>query len=239
MNRAIDCVLVAVSIIFFITSGCNLAATGHNVQGKRLYEQGQFAQALTTFQKAARANPRNADAYYNMAATYYYLAKQQNNATWIRQAEQLYRQTLNVDQQHVDAHRGLAVLLAESGRSQEAFQLLTNWRARSPFSAEPLIELARLQTEFGDRSRAMQTLADALNVDATNARALKAMGQMREEAGEYQLALDNYIRSYQANNLQTDVAAKIAALQGRVQPQAVPFQPGQNRMGSIYQHVPR
>lgn len=239
MNRAVHCALPWILPALLLASGCNIAATGHNVQGKRLYEQGQFAQAISTFQKAVNANPRNPDAYYNMASTYYYLGKQQNNATWTQQAEQLYRRALVIDPNHTDAHRGLAAVLVESGRSGEAFQMLQAWQARAPFSAEPLIELARLQSEFGNRSNAMQTLANALNVDSNNPRALKAMGLMREQSGEYQLALDNYIRSYQANNLQPDVAEKIARLQGSARPQVVPFQPGQNRLGSAQQYVPR
>ena len=94
--------------------------------------------------------------------------------------------------------------------------------------------------ETGNRAQATQLLSDALNVDSTNARALKAMGQMREEAGQYAMALENYVRSYQSNNLQTDVAQKIATLQGRVRSaQTIPFQPGQNRLGSLNQYVPR
>ncbi len=240
MPRLIFLISLAATLLALLcSSGCNVAATGHNIQGRRLYEQGRFADALNTFQKALRSNPRSADAYYNMAATYYFLGKQHRNAAWMQQADTLYRHALNLDPSHKDAHRGLAVMLVESGRAQDATQMLQNWRLREPGSAEPIIELARLQKELGQRDQASQLLIDALNVDSSNARALKAMGQMREEDGQLQLALDNYIRSYQANNLQTDVAAKIAALQGRIRSPSVPVQPGQSRMGSVNQYVPR
>jgi tetratricopeptide (TPR) repeat protein len=221
-------------------SGCGVSATGHNMQGKRLFEQGQYAQAIDMFQRSIQDDPRNADAYYNMASTYHFLGKQQKNSTWIQQSDQLYRQALNLDPNHADAYRGLAALLVENGRAADAFQMVQNWRARQPNSAEPLIELARMFRETGNRETATQLLADALNVDGNNPRALKAMGRMREESGEYALALQNYVRSYQSNNLQSDVAEKIAALQGQVRSaQAVPFQPGQSRLGSVNQFVPR
>ncbi len=223
-----------------LLSGCNIAATGHNMQGKRLFEQGQFSQALQSFNKAVQANPENADAYYNMAATYYFLGKQNRNTAWTQQAEQLYRQAINLDPGHVDTYRGLAVLMVESGRTGDAFQTIQNWRLRQPASADPMIELARLYKEHGNRPQATQLLVDALNIDSTNARALRAMGQIREEEGQYQLALNNYIRSYQANNLQPEVAARIAALQGRTQAQqTAPLQPGQPRLGEVNQYVPR
>ena len=228
-------------LLLLLSTGCNIAATGHNMQGRRLYEQGQFAEALQTFQKALQANPRNADAYYNMAATYYFLGKQHQNSQWLQQAEPLYRHALNLDPDHADAYRGLSALMTESGRSGDAFQLVQNWRASVPYSAEPVIELARMYRESGNTQQSLQLLVDALHIDSSNPRALKAMGQLREEQGQYQLALENYTRSYQANNLQPDVAAKIASLQGQVQTisQTAPSRPGQTRLGSVNQYVPR
>ncbi|HMO16216.1 MAG TPA: tetratricopeptide repeat protein [Pirellulaceae bacterium] len=234
-------------VLLLLPSGiaCNMAATGHNVHGRRLYEQGQFNQAFQSFNKAIQANPRNADAYYNMAALYHYLGRQQNNIQYLQQAEQLYGQAITFDNNHVSAYRGLAVRMLESGRGQDAFNMLRNWQARYPYSEEPLIEIASLLKDTGDRNRSMQYLVDALALNSQNARALKEMGQLREEAGQYQLALDNYIRSYQANNLQTDVAQKIASLQGQLAYSpgmpgpGQPIQPGQPRFGGANFYVPR
>lgn len=236
-SHALVALLLMCSLLL---AGCNMVATGHNMQGKRLYDQGQYAQAIKKFQRSLQTNPRNADAYYNLASTYYFLGKSQRNPSWIQAADQLYRSALNLDPKHADAYRGLASLMVENGRTQDAFQLVQNWRASQPGSAEPLVELARMYRETGNRTQATQLLVDALNVDSDNALALKAMGKMREESGQYAMALENYIRSYQSNNLQADVAQRIAALQGVVRnAQVVPYQPGQNRLGSLNQYVPR
>jgi tetratricopeptide (TPR) repeat protein len=230
----------AIVLACLLVSGCGFSAANYNMQGKRLFEQGQFAQAIDMFQRSANADPQNADAYYNMAATWYYMGKQQNNKVWIQQADQLYRQALVLNPNHAEAYRGLSALMVENGRSMEAFQLVQDWRVKQPGSADPVIELARMYRESGDRGAASQLLVDALHVDSDNARALKAMGQMREEEGQYNLALQNYIRSYQANNMQPDVAQKIASLQGVVRSaQTVPYQPGQNRVGDVNHYVPR
>jgi predicted Zn-dependent protease len=58
------------------------------------------------------------------------------------------------DDGHVEAYRGLAVLLADQGRTQEAFTLLDTWAKKKPMSADAKIELARLCEEFGDRANA-------------------------------------------------------------------------------------
>jgi tetratricopeptide (TPR) repeat protein len=221
-------------------SGCGVASTGQNIQGKRMFEQGQYAQAINAFQGAVRNNPRNADGWYNLGATYYYMGRAQNNREWLQTADNYFRQALVIDPGHSDSWRSLAAMMVESNRTQEAFQLIQSWRANSPGSAEPVIELARMSSESGNLAAAKQLLVDALNIDPNNARALTALGVLREQSGETQLALENYIRSYQANNMQPEVARRIAALQGTVQSaQITPFQPGQNRLGSANQHIPR
>ncbi|MDC0707802.1 hypothetical protein POL68_04910 [Stigmatella sp. ncwal1] len=51
-------------------------ARGLNTEGFRLYQAGQYAQALERFRAAAQANPRYALAHYNVAATLGVLRKQ-------------------------------------------------------------------------------------------------------------------------------------------------------------------
>lgn len=199
--------------VLICLTGCNLGVQQHNIAGRQSFERGQYAAAINQFQKAVNMNPTNADGYYNLAASYYAAGKQSNNQQWVNHAEQLYRQAIANNDQHADAHRGLAALLIETNREKHAFDLMNTWQARYPTSPEPVVELARLYKEYGDDRRAADLLADAIRLDANNIRALKAMGHVRESQGQTRLALDNYIRVLQLDNRQTDVAAKVAALQ--------------------------
>ncbi len=194
-------------------SGCNLGVQQHNVAGRQAYETGQFTVAVNEFQKAIQLNPRSADAYYNLGASYYAMGKQSRNEQWLKQSEQLYRQAIALNDQHVDAHRGLAAMLIETGQEKFAFDLMNTWKNRYPNSTEPTIELARLYQEYGDNRRATDLLADALRIDGQNVRALKAMGHIRDVQGQTQLALDNYYRVLQLDNRQTDVANRVTVLQ--------------------------
>lgn len=207
---AIPVVLCAVGLL-----GCNTAKQ-QNAMGRASFLNGQYSQAINQFQQALNANPQNSDAMYNLGASYYTLGKQSRNGQWINQAEQFYRQAIAYNDQHVEAHRALAALLVESGRRNHAFDLLNSWRQRYPSSGEPLIELASLYTELGDQNQATNLLADALQVDGSNPRALKAMGYIRESQGQLNLALDNYLRSYQLDSRQTDVAQHINQLRTRI-----------------------
>lgn len=194
------------------SSGCQWAASGQNATGARLYEQGQFSAALQQFQKVITTDPTNADGYYNLAATNHRLGNQRQDSQLLTQAEALYNQCLDHDPNHVECHRGLAVLLVDTGRPDRAFALMKNWAAGSPQFAEPRIELARLYEEAKDRSTALKYLEDAVQLDANNARAWLALGKLREETGDLNQALQNYQRSLAINNLQPWASERVASL---------------------------
>ncbi|WP_442507869.1 tetratricopeptide repeat protein [Novipirellula sp. SH528] len=194
------------------SSGCQWAASGKNAQGARLYEQGQYTAALQQFQQVIETDPQNADGYYNLAATKHRLGNQRGESELVQQAESLYNQCLDYDPNHVDCHRGLGVLLVDTGRADRAFALLKNWAAQNPTFAEPRIELARLYEEYGEPQTALKYLEDSVQLDANNARAWLALGRLRENSGDLQQALQNYQRSLALNNMQPSAAERIASL---------------------------
>ena len=198
-------------------SGCKTGADSQNLQGVKLYQQGQFQPALQQFQQAMAADPKNADAYYNMAATQHRMGVQANDQQMLAQAEKAYNQCLDLNPNHADCHRGLAVLLVETGRPDRAFNLLKNWATANPTSAEARIELARLYEEFGDLETAKVQLNQAIVADQNSARAWAALGRLREKTGDYQQALANSQRSWSLNSLQTGIAERIASLNQALQ----------------------
>ena len=204
--------VVGGALAMAVLAGCKMAADGQNLQGARLYQQGQYEAAMQRFQKALQTDPTNADAYYNLAATLHRLGIARNDQALLGQAETLYNQCLDINENHTDCYRGLAVLLAETGRSDRAFNLLKNWAARNPRTADARIELARLFEEFGDPDTAKQHLTEAIHIDQYNARAWNALGRLREQSGEYVQALADYQRSYNLNQFQPEIADRIAAL---------------------------
>jgi tetratricopeptide (TPR) repeat protein len=194
-------------------SGCQMAANGHNTQGARYFQQGQYPAALQQFQLALSQDPTNADAHYNQARTYHQLGKMTGDTNTLHQAEALYNHCLELQPDHVECHRGLAVLLAETDRGDRAFALLQNWAQRSPSRADARVELARLYEEYGDKETARRQLEEAVAIDTTHARAWVALGKMREEQGDYAQALANYQRSLAFNSFQPQVQTRVAALQ--------------------------
>jgi len=205
-----------------LVAGCGLRAQGHNVSGVQYYQQGNYPVALARFQEAQRANPQNPDSYYNQAALLHQRGLQTRNTIDLQQAEVLYNTCLRYDPNHVDCHRGLAVLLTETGRTREAFTLLTNWAAASPQSADAEVELARLSEEVGDNRNAEAYLTEALRRDMKNWRAHAALGRQRELMGRYAEAKQNYERAYSINSSQAQLASKVQEMNMKLATSAVP-----------------
>jgi tetratricopeptide (TPR) repeat protein len=198
--------------------GCRMVSQGRNVDGVRYFQQGQYPVALQRFDAALTIDPQNPDTYYNKAAVYHRMGLANRDQNALLQAESLYNQCLNIRPDHVDCHRGLAVLLCDTGRTDKAFTLLTNWANLSPQNAEARVELARLYEEAGNRAGAETTLNQALALDMRNWRAHAALGRLREQAGDLPQALQNYQVAYSINRNQPDLQRQIAALQARVGP---------------------
>ncbi len=208
----------ALAVLLALASGCGVVSQSRNAEGVRMYQQGNFQAALQKFQDALKSDPQNPDAYYNLGATYHRLAKLTGNSEDFRQAETYYNQALDHDGDHRDAYRGLAVMLVEEQRSNDAFKLIEGWANRNPSDPLPHIELARLYEEFGNREAAREQLISAVSLDPYNAQALAALGRVHELMGNHAQALADYERSLWQDRMQPEVAARVAALRSATSP---------------------
>jgi tetratricopeptide (TPR) repeat protein len=195
-------------------TGCGeFMSQQQNASGVRLYQQAQYAEALREFQEATYSNPRDGDGYYNQAATYHRMGRQNRCDSDLKLAEKYYNDCLDRNPNHSECYRGLAVLLAERGDKDAAFRLVQGWADREPKSADAKVELARLYEEFGNRQAAQNSLCEAIEAQPDNARALTALAKMRDDAGDKAQALANYQQSLSHDSRQPYVASRIAALQ--------------------------
>ena len=208
---------LALAVALPLLTGCGeFMSQQQNASGVRLYQQTKYAEALKEFQEATYSNPRDGDGYYNIAATYHRMGRQEHCESDLKQAEKFYNDCLDRNPNHMECYRGLAVLLAERGDKDAAFRLVQGWADREPKSADAKVELARLYDEFGNRQAAQTCLCEAIEAQPDNARALTALAKMRDDAGDKAQALANYKSSLSHDNRQPYVASRISALQGGV-----------------------
>jgi Tfp pilus assembly protein PilF len=206
-------ICLLVSLAFF--GGCR-SNMGQNGFGVSLFQQGRYSEALQQFELAKQSDPSNPDVYYNLASTYHRLGVNAKDAKMMETSEALYNQCLDLSPDHVDCHRGLAVLLVDSGRSEKAFSLLKNWTQRSPTLSDSRVELARLHQEFNQTKASEQYLDEALAMDPRNAKAWAAKGKLRESSGELMQAVQNYQQSLAINTSQPELYQRIGALNVRI-----------------------
>lgn len=210
----IHCRVALAIVAMALAAGCSqITSQALNSEGVKLYQAGNYSQAADQFQRAIANDPKSATSYYNLAAALHKSGKLTGNGTDLQQAERLYNQCLEYDPNHTECYRGLAVLLAETGRTDASFRLLEGWAARSPQMADPRIELARLLEEQNNTDMASNRLVEALAIDPHNSRALTALGRLREVSGDRAQALANYQRSLALNRFQPEISTRVAALQ--------------------------
>jgi Tfp pilus assembly protein PilF len=214
MRRAIARLTIACAVLSLGGSlgGCGLATYQSNASGVQLFQQGNYDAAARRFQQTIADDPSFADGYYNLASTHHRLWKTRGTQSDAQQAEQLYRLCIDRNPEHREAYRGLAVLMNEQGRSQEAFTLVSNWATRSAKPAEARVELAMLYEEYGDLANAQSRLREAIEIDPGNARAFGELAALQERLGDSQQALTNYARSFDLDKSQTQIEQRIAAL---------------------------
>ncbi len=221
-------------VLLILSAACLGCTTyNNNSEGVKYFGQARYDLAVKSFQTARDADPNAADAYYNIAATYHQLGRtalQTGQAALAQQhfdyADQNYRLCLARNPNDAYAYRGLAVLNMERQNYETAFSLLQNWTTANP-GAEPKVELARLYQEYAQLAQAksdtktaqecmqsaVASLQSALTVEPTNARALRALGYIREQSGDTAQALNNYRLSLQANSNQKDLTERVAQLE--------------------------
>jgi tetratricopeptide (TPR) repeat protein len=212
---------LALAAALLALTGCGeFMSQQQNASGVRLYQQARYDDALREFQEATYSNSRDGDGYYNQAAVYHRLGRQNHCEPDLKLAEKYYNDCLDRNPNHTECYRGLAVLLSERGDKDAAFRLVQGWADREPHSGDAKVELARLYDEFGNRQAAQNCLYEAIEAQPDNARALTALAKMRDDAGDKAQALANYQRSLSHDSRQPYVATRIAALQRDIAPPA-------------------
>lgn len=206
------CVRRCFALACLVLGGCGGIVTNDNTAGVQLYQQGNYLGAVDHFQQALARQPGNADCFYNLGATYHQQAKLFGRPADLETAEQYYHLCLARNPNHEACQRGLAVLLVEEDRRDEAMAQLQQWAQRQPGNPNPQIEMARLCQEHGDLREAENHLIDSLAIDPNNPRTLVALGQIRESEGEAAQALSNYNRALAIDPKQPTVAARVATL---------------------------
>jgi len=128
------------------------------LQGRGLYEAGQFREAADAFRRATAAAPSSATAHVNLGLSLVQLGDRGG-------AIEAFRAAVAAARDDVAAHASLGALLAETGRLAEAAEHLRDAFDRAPEAAATRTLLVRTLIRLGRTDDALTVLARAASVD--------------------------------------------------------------------------
>ena len=191
----------------------------NNTEGLDHYTRGDYEQALSAFETAARLNPEDSEVYYNIASTYQRQALRYQQPALLTQAENYYRKSLEKNpspETTVCCYRGLATVLHQKKADAEALEALRGWEERNPTSIEPKLEIAYLleaQGRYEEAGGAFEKIAAYAPGDY---RAFYKLGLVNERLGKNQAALEQMKTASRLNPSDQEIAQKIAQLETKV-----------------------
>ena len=217
MKQKRNCGLFLVLLATIACAGCKtVSSVSKNQQGVQKFTQTRYEEAIRLFQESINLDHTNADAHYNLASAYHKLGLLHHDRIQLQLAESHYNSCLDYsDDNHPECYKGLVNLLDQTGRFDDAVQLLEHWRGRYPTSIEPNIQLAYLYDTANQHQTALNHLLQAYSLDRNNSRVLAALGFLRERQGYTDQAIMNYRQSLDINREQPEVSARLAALETR------------------------
>ena len=175
--------------------------------GDALAEEGKFADALAYYEKAWRADPKDAQSLYNMGVMLSKLKRPEEamekyrealrcrpdfaeahnnlgsllaNAQHLDEAVEHYRRAIALDPNYVQPKINLASLLAFQGKTGEAVQLCEEAVAAAPASVKARLNLAGLLLEQGRKADAEKQLRAVLDMEPGNKYAQEMVTQLGE-----------------------------------------------------------
>ncbi len=194
-------------------------STAKNAEGVVYYQQGQYEQALQTFNDAIRINPNNAEAYYNLASTYQKQGMTTHQTSLLAQAENYYRACLDHNpppETTICCYRGIAALMNERNRGSEALELLQGWESRNQNALDPKLEIAYLLEAQGKNQEALAALQKAGTMAPNDYRIYYKSGVIQQKLGNNQAALDQLLMAGRLQPSDTEIANRITRLRSQV-----------------------
>jgi tetratricopeptide (TPR) repeat protein len=126
-------------------------------RGNRAFASGKINEAVGLFERAAAANPANADAHANLVAAYWQLRQP-------RPAQNHYREAVTLDPDHCEAHFNYGVMRFQQRQPGDALFYLLRAADCDPRHVDARVYLGYAQLLTENTESALGTLAAALEL---------------------------------------------------------------------------
>ncbi len=157
-------------------AGCSPPGTHALLKGKKLFDQGEYADAADEFKAATEAMATNAEAWN-------YLGVAEQHAGQFEEAANAYKRALELDRDLTEAHYNLGCLWMEQNKMDDAISEFTAYTLRRVNEPEGWLELGLAQLRAHDVLPAEKSFSTALYLSPNNAEALNGLGLARMQRG--------------------------------------------------------
>jgi tetratricopeptide (TPR) repeat protein len=175
------------------------------LQGRELYEAGQFSEAADAFRRATAAAPASATAHVNLGLALVQLGDRSG-------AIEAFRAALAAASEDVAAHASLGALLAETGRLGEAAEHLRAAFDRAPEAAATRTLLVRTLIRLDRTDDALTVLARAASVDPDDEAVIVDLAILLADRMRYREAIARLDEAYKRHPDRAAAATTLARL---------------------------
>lgn len=200
-------------VVLCLLAGCETTHQAERVRefnddGIHQFRQGNYRDALDSFQVALKLTPEDAALQYNLGQCYDRLGD-------YPKAEKCYRECLQHAPEHGESRYALAVLHLRTGRRDGAVQAIEEWLKKEPENPAPYaLDGWRLRQE-GALPQAQGRLQQALALDPRHRPALAELGAIYELMERQDRAFVLYERALAADPEQPELADRLNRLKAR------------------------
>jgi tetratricopeptide (TPR) repeat protein len=153
-------------------TGCTPPGPRALFKGKKLLEQGRYAEAVERLKIATALLNTNAQAWNYLGLAYHHAGQP-------GQAERAYQRALALDHDLTEAHYNLGCLWLSENRLEGAKTELTAYTLRRGNSLDGFLKLGTAQLRARELAAAEKTFNDALKLNPQSAEALTSVGLVR------------------------------------------------------------
>jgi tetratricopeptide (TPR) repeat protein len=158
-------------VLFFagLLAGCTPRGPRALLDGKKLIEQGRYAEAVEKLKLSTSLIGTNAAAWNYLGLAYH-------NTKQVTNAALAYQRALALDHDLMEAHYNLGCLWLEQGRPDMAKTELTAFTMARADSPDGWLKLATAQSRLKDPVGAENSFKEALRLNQQNVEAMNGMG---------------------------------------------------------------
>jgi tetratricopeptide (TPR) repeat protein len=173
-------------------AGCAPAGTHALLKGKKLLDEGDYADAADEFKSATEDTATNAEAWN-------YLGVAEQHTGQLDDAAKAYQRALELDRDLMEAHFNLGCLWMQEEKPDKAVSEFTAFTLRKVNQPDGWLKLGLAQLRTHDLLPAEKSFSTALYWSPNNAEALNGLGLARMERGRpeeaekfFQAAVQNH-----------------------------------------------